>query len=105
MNKEHKIDEWLQMVFPVGAGPEITINDDLLPSQHHYMNIQFGRDIDGAHFIIMETPQETGGLRSRADTCVAAFTLPKDLLLKLVRVINANTDPFEYEYYDDEHEM
>ena len=105
MNKEHKIDEWLQMNFPVGAGPEIVIGDDFLPSPNHFMAIQFGRDIDGAHFIIMESPEDKSGLRTPQDTAVASFTMSKDLLLKLVRVINANIDPFEFDYYDDEHEM
>jgi hypothetical protein len=94
MNKKHNIDEWLQMNFPVSAGPEIVIGDDLLPSPHHYMTIQFGSDIEGAHFIIMETPEDTNGLRSSQDMAVASFTMPKDLLLKIVRVIGANEDRF-----------
>lgn len=100
MNKEHKIDEWLQMNFPVGAGPEVIIGDDFLPSPNHYMTIHFGKDTNDAHFIIMETPEDKGGLRGNADTCVACFTMSKDLLLKIVRTINTSLDPF----YEDEND-
>jgi hypothetical protein len=79
-------DEWLQMNFPVGAGPEIIVGGDCQPSKQHYMKIEFPTESPTAYFIISETPH-SDGIRTREDTPVVAFSMSDELLLKIVRTI------------------
>lgn len=91
-------DEWLQMNFPVGTGPMIIVGGDCVPSKDHYMKIEFDKNSDSAHFVIMETPAERHGLRGVDEQSVVSFNMPRELLIKLVRIIKASSD---VQYNDD----
>jgi hypothetical protein len=101
MNNEMVNEEWLQMNFPIGTGPQIIENACLDPSNRHYMTIQFGKDEESAFFMINETTDNKygiQGLRSHNDRTVFSFAMSRELLLKIVRVIQANN----YIQYNDD---
>lgn len=85
-------DEWLQMNFPVGTGPMIIVGGDIVPSKNHYMEIEFDKNSDSAYFVIKETPEDRHGLRGINEEPVVSFSMPRELLLKIVRVIKASSD-------------
>jgi hypothetical protein len=85
-------DEWLQMNFPVGGGPEIIVGGDCYTSPNHYMEIEFSKNKDNAFFAIYETPQDRNGLRSDKDEPVVSFSISRELLLKIVRTIKVSND-------------
>jgi hypothetical protein len=85
-------DEWLQMNFPVGTGPMIIVGGDIVPSKNHYMKIEFDKNSDSAHFVITETPEDRHGLRGVNEEPVVSFNMPRELLLKIVRVIKVSND-------------
>ena len=85
-------DEWLQMNFPVGTGPMIIVGGDFVPSKHHYMKIEFDKNSDSAHFVINETPEDRHGLRGIDEQAVVSFNMPRELLLKIARIIEVSND-------------
>jgi len=85
-------DEWLQMNFPVGTGPMIVVGGDIVPSKNHYMEIEFDKNSDSAHFVIKETPEDRYGLRGINEEPVVSFSMPRELLLKIVRVIKVSNN-------------
>jgi hypothetical protein len=91
-NANEMSDEWLQMNFPVGSGPEIIAGGDCFASPHHYMKIEFPKNSDSAFFAVYETPEENNGLRSNKDEPVIALSLSRELLLKIVRTIKVSND-------------
>jgi len=91
-NNNEMSDEWLQMNFPVGSGPEIIAGGDCFPSPHHYMKIEFPKNSDSAFFAVYETLEENHGLRSHKDDPVIALSLSRELLLKIVRTIKVSND-------------
>jgi hypothetical protein len=91
-------DEWLQMNFPVGTGPMIIVGGDIVPSKNHYMEIEFDKNSDSAHFVIKETPEDRHGLRGINEEPVVSFSMPRALLLKIVRIIKVSAD---IEFHDD----
>ena len=85
-------DEWLQMNFPVGTGRLIVVGGDIVPSKNHYMKIEFDKNSDRAHFVINETPEDRHGLRGLNEEPVVSFSMPRELLLKIVRVIKVSNN-------------
>ena len=85
-------DEWLQMNFPVGTGPMIIVGGDCVPSKDHYMKIEFDKNSDSAHFVINETPVDRHGLRGIDEQAVVSFNMPRELLLKIARIIEVSND-------------
>jgi len=95
MNKdkvEIETDEWLQMNFPVGSGPDIIVGGDCDISQDHYMKIEFPKNSDNAFFIINSTPEYRNGLRGVDEEPVISFSISRELLLKIVRTIKVSND-------------
>jgi hypothetical protein len=91
MNKV-ETDEWLQMNFPVGSGPDIIVGGDCNISQDHYMKIEFPKNSDSACFIINSTPDYRNGLRGVDEEPVISFSISRELLLKIVRTIAVSND-------------
>jgi hypothetical protein len=93
MNKvETETDEWLQMNFPVGAGPDIIVGGDYNVSQDHYMKIEFPKNSDNAFFIINSTPEYRKGLRGVDEEPVISFSISRELLIKIAQTIKVSGD-------------
>lgn len=91
-------DEWLQMNFPVGSGPDIIVGGDCNVSQDHYMKIEFPKNSDSAFFVINSTPEYRKGLRGVDEEPVISFSISRELLLKIVRTIKVSN---HIQYNDD----
>lgn len=97
-NDKVETDEWLQMNFPVGSGPDIIAGGDCHVSQDHYMKIEFPKNSDSAFFVINATPEHMKGLRSLQDDAIISFSISRELLIKIVQTIKVSND---IKYNDD----